>query len=424
MDDNDRALTAFTMLGHGTFHSYELVIPVFVAIWLDVFPVTSATLGAIVGGSYALVGLGAIPSGMLADRFSAKRVILACLLGMGAAFGLVGLAPNLLVLAAGLLLWGAAASLYHPAALALISRGTKERGTAFAYHGIAGNIGVASGPLLAAVLLLTLEWRTVAFLLILPALLAALLGLRLEFDETAGSDRRSDDAGESQSTADSAGQDTSNQSVGQPQTLPEFLADSRRLFTGGFVLVFAIGMLYGVYYRGLFTFLPDVLAESSVMQSGTAVTEGVEPSQYVYSGLLLLGAVGQYTGGKLVERVPVESALAGTYLCLSVIALVFTAVMESSLGPLLVVAGLVGFLVFMVAPINQEAIASYSVPSMRGLSFGYTYTAIFGLGALGATMAGFILSRGTPQMLFVVLSGIAASTVTIALILLTHTERN
>jgi len=41
MDRNDRALTAFTMLGHATFHTYELVVPIFVVVWLDAFSTTT-----------------------------------------------------------------------------------------------------------------------------------------------------------------------------------------------------------------------------------------------------------------------------------------------------------------------------------------------------------------------------------------------
>ena len=64
-----------------------------------------------------------------------------------------------------LLVWGVAASVYHPSGLALISKGVDERGTGFAYHGIAGNVGIGLGPLLAAVLLLFFDWRAVAGLL-------------------------------------------------------------------------------------------------------------------------------------------------------------------------------------------------------------------------------------------------------------------
>jgi MFS family permease len=106
VDANDRALTAFAMLGHATFHTYELVIPVFVAIWSDAFTASPALLGIIAGVSYGLVGVGALPSGVLADRVGSGRLVLVCLVGMGAAFGLVSVAPTLPVLAVALLLWG------------------------------------------------------------------------------------------------------------------------------------------------------------------------------------------------------------------------------------------------------------------------------------------------------------------------------
>jgi MFS family permease len=427
MDDNDRTLTAFTMLGHGTFHSYELAIPVFVVIWLDAFPVTSASLGLVVGISYALVGFGAIPSGVLADRFGSRRVILACLMGMGGAFFLLSLSPNIAVLALALILWGSAGSLYHPAALALISRGAKRREVAFAYHGVAGNVGVATGPLFAAVLLLFFHWRVVAALLVVPTVVAVLLGRYLSFDERAGDGRtqpseRDDgdlDGARANPLEDGGTDDVpeSRNPRSQPRTLSAFLEDSRQLLTGGFLGILAIGMLYGAYYRGLFTFLPDVLADLPVFAPTDRFGATIEPSQYVYSGLLLLGALGQYAGGRVVERIPVERALVGTYVSLAVVALLFVPALEASLGPLLAVTGLLGFLAFMAAPINQEAIAKYSSPSMRGLSFGYTYTAIFGLGAFGATLAGLVLSWWSPHVLFALLAGIATLGVAFALAL-------
>jgi predicted MFS family arabinose efflux permease len=136
---------------------------------------------------------------------------------------------------------------------------------------------------------------------------------------------------------------------------------------------------------------------------------------------LLFGGLGQYFGGRLVENVPVEYALITAYLSLAGVAALFAVVMRTSLGLLLVVAGVLGVLVFMVAPINQEAIASYSVSSMRGLSFGFTYTGIFGVGALGATMAGVILSWSSPEVLFTALAGTAVLTVVVSVALLNET---
>ncbi|MFB6281714.1 MAG: MFS transporter [Haloferacaceae archaeon] len=391
MDANDRAIAAFTMLGHAAFHTYELVIPLFVTVWLDAFAVTPATLGLIVGASYALTGVGALPSGALSDAYSSKRLVLGCVAGMGAGFALVSVAPNVLGVAAGLLVWGAAASVYHPAGLALISRGARERGTTFAYHGVAGNVGVATGPLLGAVLLAVLEWRTVAAVLVLPAVLALVVAARLDFDETAGAVARDADGGRE-----------------GPRDLRGFLRDSRLLFTGGFVLVFLVGNLYGLYYRGAFTFLPEVLAGFALFDPVAVAGRTVEPSQYVYSGLLVLGGAGQYVGGRLVDRVRAEYALVGTFAALVVVAALFVPAADAGLVPLLAASGLLGFLVFMEAPINQEVISRHVPAGARGLSFGYTYLAVFGVGAAGAALAGIVLTRADAGALFLLLAGVAA----------------
>ncbi|WP_290813560.1 MFS transporter, partial [Halovivax sp.] len=143
MRRNDRAIARFTMIGHATFHSYELAIPLFVVVWLDVFDVSPAVLGTVVAVGYGLVGVGALPSGALADAYGSKRLVVLSMAGMGAGFALVALAPTIWILALALVCWGAAASLYHPAGLSLITRGAERRGTVLAYHGVAGNVGTA-----------------------------------------------------------------------------------------------------------------------------------------------------------------------------------------------------------------------------------------------------------------------------------------
>jgi MFS family permease len=388
------------------YHTYELVIPIFVVIWLDAFSTTAAVFGFIVGASYALTGIGALPSGVLADRYSSKRLIIGCMLGMGAGFVLVSLAPNIVILTLGLLVWGAAASIYHPAGLSLISRGAKERGTAFAYHGAAGNVGVATGPLLAAFFLVFFDWRVVAALLVIPVLLAIAVALRLDFDETAGIDANE--------TAVADGR-------GEIRSLSEFVTSSKVLFTGGFVFVFLIGNLYGLYYRGAFTFLPDILAGLSLFEPMAIGGQSIEPSQYVYSGLLILGGAGQYAGGKLVDRVQAEYALVGTFSVLVVIALVFVPAANAGLVPLLIISGLLGFFVFMEAPINQEVISKYVPAEVRGLSFGYTYVAVFGVGALGSAIAGIILTRAGPALLFLVLAVFAVAAILFGVYLIRRT---
>jgi len=410
MNGNDRSIVGLVMVAHGMVHTYELSIPIFVSIWLTEFDVlriagmelavTQATLGLLVTAGYALFGLGALPGGIVVDRVGSRQLIAACLFGMGGAFLLLGTASTLLVVALALLLWGAAASVYHPAGLTLISKGVDERGSGFAYHGVAGNLGIGLGPLVTAILLLAFDWTTVALLLALPAGVAGLYALRAEFDETAAVDGVVTDGGGTADGVDSLG---------------EFATASKQLFLGAFAVVFLIVMANGLYYRGVLTFLPDLLSglpgfepvALSTLVPGLGGGRTLNPERYFYAGLLLVGVAGQYVGGKLTDRLSPEYGIAAVFAVLAVLALAFLPVAGLGLAPLLVFGALFGVTLFTAQPLYQAAVADYTPADQRGLSYGYTYLGTFGIGALGGALAGAILTYADAGALFATLAGIA-----------------
>jgi MFS family permease len=410
MNGNDRAITAFTMAGHSVVHTYELSIPILMTVWLVEFSVTSATLGTVVAVGYGLFGLGALPGGILADRFGSRPLIVASLFGMGGSFLLLGLLPGVAGITLALAAWGIAASVYHPAGLALISNGVTQRGSAFAYHGMAGNIGIASGPFVTALLLLVFDWQTATMVLAVPALLAGVAGLRVDIDERAAV--AAADGGESPST--------------DIESLGEFLAASRGLFTRGFLAVFVLVLCSGLYYRGILTFLPELLGDFLDPLVDIGPEEGIGPipdgpvaeefdlSRYLYAGLLAVGIGGQYVGGKLTDRIEPERGLAIMLASLVTIALLFVPASET-LPTLVLVSVALGFALFAIQPLSQATIARYSPPEHRGLSFGYTYLAIFGVGALGASIVGAALTYGSSTTVFLVLAGFDAVGLVLAL---------
>jgi MFS family permease len=420
VNDNDRAITALVMLAHGLVHTYELSLPILAvgSVWGTAFPATTLpgfgsvettlfVLGVVVSVGYALFGLGALPGGVLADAYGSRPLIVACLVGMGGSFVLLSVAPSLPVVALCLVVWGASASVYHPAGLSLISKGVEARGTAFAYHGIAGNLGIALGPLAAALLLLfTGDWRLTVAVLGVPALLAAGYAVTVDVDEAAAEAAAADGGeadGRSSSEGTSDGGDA--RASGSVASLSEFLAESRRLFVGPFVLVFLVVMLSGLYYRGFLTFLPELLAGFDSLGAVEVAGRQVEPNRYVYVGLLMAGVVGQYVGGRLTDRIPVERGLALGYGSLGVLAVVFLPVATTGLVPLLAVCGVLGVALFVVQPFYQATVAEYTPAGARGLSYGYTYLGVFGVGALGGAVAGGILTVATPPALFATLAG-------------------
>ena len=422
LDENDRAITVFTALAHGVFHTYELSIPIFIVIWLDVFDVSAAVLGLVVGLGYGLIGVGAVPSGVLADRYGSRRLIVVSVVGMGGGFLALSVSPSVWTLALAIVVWGAAASIYHPAGLSLISRGARERGTVFAYHGVGGNVGTALGPLLAALALVFLDWRLVAALLVVPAVAVVVLGSTIEFEtdryeeETVADGGEVEDEGESGSEAD----DEADASL----TLGSFLADSRKLFTLGFALTFVVVMLYGTYYRGLLTFLPDMIADLPGFEPFTVMGQTAEPGQYVYSGLLMIGILGQYAGGRVTDLVRTEYALFSTLAVLSAMAFAFLPVASVGVAPFLVLCAVLGFCLYATAPIYQVVIAEYAASDVHGLSYGYTYLGMFGVGAAGAAIAGGLLTYADSAALFLTLGSVALVAAALTLVVYTIGERN
>jgi MFS family permease len=446
VNGNDRAIVGLVMGAHAMVHTYELSIPILVSVWLvefdtvsvlsASFPVNAATLGVVVSAGYALFGLGALLAGVLADAYGSRPLIALCLFGMGGSFLLLGLAPGVVVIALALVCWGAAASVYHPSGLALISKGVHERGSAFAYHGMAGNLGIALGPLATTLALLAFGWRTVAGLLAIPALIAGLFALRADIDETAavgttagGAEGRATDGGttdggtsDEETTDDEPTKGGTDTETGGIESFDEFLSSSKALFGGVFVLVFGVAMLSGLYYRGVLTFLPEILSEFPAFRPVEFAGSELQPGRYFYAGLLMVGVLGQYVGGRLTDHVRPAAGIAGGYGVLAVLAVLFLPVARVGVVPLLVVGAVLGFFLFFVQPLYQAAIAEFSPPEARGVSYGYTYLGVFGIGALGGTIAGAILTAFSPTVLFAVLAGFGALAALLGVAIVVRTE--
>lgn len=401
MNQNDRRIVLFTAGSHGLVHTYELSIPILMTVWLVEFSVTAAVLGLAVTLGYGLFGVGALPGGVLVDRFGSKPLIILSLLGMAAAFVLAGASPTFPTLVAAIGLWGMAASVYHPAGLSLISKGVSNQGVAYGYHGIGGNLGIGLGPLVTVLLLLQFDWRTVVLALAVPTVLVVAYGLAVDLDETAGVDRAE--------TTDDSG------TKGQ-LTVTALATNTRALFTVAFSLVFVVVLLSGLYYRAFLTFLPDLLADLlgvvvdvQLFPDGSRYPEEFDVSRYLYVAILMVGIVGQYLGGRLADRFEPVHALSTALAVLAILAALFVPAVAVGLAPFLAVALFLGVALFTIQPLQQATVASYSSTETRGLSFGYTFLAIFGIGALGAGLAGTVLTYADVGVLFVVLAAIAGS---------------
>jgi len=351
---SERRIVLYTSAAHSLIHILEWTYAALLIKISDEFGLGFFALGAL-GNVFAYTfGFGALPSGLLTDRLGSPRVLYICLLGSGLSAVLVGMSQTSLMLGIALALMGLTMGLYHPAGIALIAQRVRQRGMALGLHGVSGNLGIAITPLLAGGLAFAFDWRAVYFFL---AALTVALGLFLRAVSLNGGSK-------------------------EAEVAPMPVRPSQR--GGGsltpLILIYSVFVLNGFVYSGSRTFLPTHISSEGSEAIGDSLATGV----------LLMGAVGQYIGGSLSERFPLER-LAPLMVLMVVPCLI---VMGTTSGALVVVAsGAFVLFSFGGQPIYTGLIADYTPGRLLGRSYGISFFAAFGLASVGSTYAGFFADR-------------------------------
>jgi len=372
----EKRAVAFTAICHALDHIFELTYGVVLIGIAKEFGVGLFILGVLANVAGFAFGLAAIPSGFLADRIGERRLLLFFCLGSGIASIVVGLSPNIYVLGVALAVLGLALGIFHPAGSAFITKATQNRGIAFGYLGVGGNLGVALGPIMAGAIASSLNWRAPYFIFAIPALLMAALlysFARAEIPTVTETVARTD--------------------LGQTRLKSVILP---------LALIFLASAMNGLVYRGLVTFLPLYLSQrvqftflnwSSLALAGSFTTVA-----------LISGVIGQLLGGYLCDRRRHETLA----LIVGIVAVPVLLVMGNSQGLwLMLVAIVAAFFHFMGQPIFNNLVADYTPVDWRGRSYGISYFCGFGLGSFSATILGYIAERFGLTWIFMTMAGIS-----------------
>jgi len=389
MNPAERRLIAYASAAHGVVHIMELTYPALLTrIEADfgIRAVVTGVLATVFGWAF---GSSAIPAGFLTDRLGSRQVIVYAFSAAAVMAVLVGLAPNEWFLGAALLGLGLSAGLYHPAGLSLMAQGVRQRGLALGLHGTAGNTGQALAPAIAIGLAVLVDWR-VAFFFVggLSAVMAVVMATT-RLNVRGGSEVIALDA------AEEAGD--RNPKEGNRLLAP-------------LLVVYAAFILGGTVYRGAITYLPKHLEDFVNQDFGGAFV----------TVALLMGAVGQFVGGSLSQRVALER-IAPVIAFLTIPALLLTAAVSGA--PLVVAASLFIFLYFANQPVLTGLIADYSPPGAVGRSYGISFFAGFGLGSTGGVIAGAFVDRWDTRAAFGGLSAFLVVMVCLTLALWIMAER-
>jgi len=366
MRREDRRVVAVLGFLHGVVHANILSIPVFLLAWKTEFGADDVTLGLLAAVGYGLYGLGAVPFGFLADRGGPARLLLLCAAGIAMSMVGVAASPSIPLLAVSLGALGLFSGIYHPTGLSIISRAVVEQGRGMGWHGMGGSLGIAAGPVyVGTALAFGWSWRPVAGLLVIPGLVAlALLAVaRLPVENSA------------------------------PVLLPGRTPVA--LWSRSFAFILLVYMFAGFAYQGGLTFLPRFVGAG------------------FFALALALGAVGQVLSGRLADRRRFERIL---FALSAVAASLLVLLAFLPLGGAFIAAALAfGFLLFSLEPLQNTLVTGEVPRPLRGLAFGFTFLSVFGIGSLGAALAGWLLAQNANAILFLILGGCLAASGTFSL---------
>lgn len=343
-------------LSHAMVHTFELVFPAIEQSLARAWDLNTQTIGNIAMMWALPFGMGALAAGWLSDKIGSRVMLIWYLIGASVMCVGVRLAPNVPALTVVMFLMGSFASLYHPAGLAYISRisGPKYVGEALGYHGIVGALGIAGAPFLAGTLLNFMGWNDIYLSLAPAGLLLAFAFWRFLPPDSSPHQRQSADT-----------------------------PDPANWF--GFATVCGVTMLFGLIYRGFVTFLPRYLAEAGV--SAFSGLSSATSGSYLTAGVLFTGIIGQYLGGWMCSRVRVERLLMGCML----LNIPFLLWLGTASGSARIWATAIYAVVhFMMQPVGNTLIAQYSPSNRRSLAYGINFFLAFGVGSIGASVAGSI----------------------------------
>lgn len=160
--ERDTEVIALVGLAHGTSHFFHMLLPPLYPWLMREFSLSFTQAGALMAVFFVVSGIGQALAGFVVDRHGARPVLF---FGMAtlAASGLVLALANdypMLVLAAAVA--GLGNSIFHPADFTLLNRRVRvtRLGHAFSVHGLAGNLGWATAPLVLVAVAQAASWRT------------------------------------------------------------------------------------------------------------------------------------------------------------------------------------------------------------------------------------------------------------------------
>ena len=392
MDPQERRILFFSSATHFFTHFYVLVFPALVMPMSRDLVLPIATVLNISFWMYLLYGVLALGWGWISDHLGHKWAMNSGIILASVGFVLAGLVRSLPLLSASFALVGIGCSAYHPAGLAMVSQGIRERGRALGINGVWGNVGMAAAPFVSGLLSYLIGWRRGVVILGAVGLLLGVAAVMTPFSIERGTE------------------------VKKVEKLASGTAV--RLF-----VIFCVGVLFaGLMFRSFAVILPTFLESRlgdvsqgfrELLPGRFAAVEDLPAFQtlvanFIATAVYLLGIFGQVLGGRVADRYSLKWGYF-IFFCAAMPFILAAVFLENAL--LIPAAGL--FLLFTVGmqPIENSLLAFLTPARWRSLSYGIKFTLTFGAGSFAVKIVGAVQQHYGIDSVIVLVAGFLAAVI-------------
>ena len=360
--------------GHFLSHFYVLSLPPLFLAWQKTFGVSYAELGlavALMSGTTALLQT---PVGFLVDRLGARRFLVGGTLLMTLSIASMGLTTSfwqILVLA---MLSGIGNSVIHPVDYAIITGSIDKTklGRSFAIHTFNGNLGFAAAPPVMAALLLVMPWRA-AMMLIgavgIPLVATILLQSRILNDQA-----------RPEPTHHAAAALTGRQ-----------LLLSREM-----LLFFAFFLLSSMAGAGIQSWIITVLHQVHGMDLAAASS--------VLTGYMVGATGGTLVGGYVADRIKRHLTFASVLTVISAALILVVAALPLPDSIAVATMFAAGLALGSSRTPRDIMVKDAAPPGQIGKVFGFVSAGLPLGGALTPVPFGFLIDRGHPELVLVLVA--------------------
>ncbi len=374
--------------GHGLVHLLMLLFPAVAALagsgFADKFGEVPPIFGLPAGelatnygpllilttGSWLAFGVGSMPAGWLADRWSRRGMMAVYFIGSGVACLLTAVAQSYWQIAGALVALGIFASIYHPVGVAILAGGAPESlGKRLAMNGVWGNIGVAFSAVVAGVLADRFGWQAAFYVPGVISLVFGALWLRATRPED----------------IDMVDADPSRPAAPPP-------VDWKRVI----VIISLMTVLTGFTFNASIVALPKLFDERLGELAGSTAVVG-----FLAFGVYIVAGIGQLVVGGLIDRFAIKTVF--LIVIAAEAAAMFWVISAQGLEVMVAGAAMM-LLVYASLPIADTLIGRNAPAHLRSRIYAFIYLITFGASTAAIPAIAYIHGAGGFGQLFLILT--------------------